>query len=76
MHTDGIHRWTFGEFKLNTDTHVKLIYDGEHITPYMDGSIISTGIQEQSALTNFKLGFYVRNDGYLKLKNLIVYSNQ
>ena len=75
LFTDEIHRWNFGEFRLNTSTHVKLVYDGEHITPYMDDFVVSTGIIEQSALTNFKLGFYVRNDSSFKIKNLIVYTS-
>lgn len=74
LFTDGTHRWNFGEFKLNTDAHVKLVYDGEHITPYIDGAVVSTGIIEQSALINFKLGFYIRNDSSFKIKNLLVSS--
>lgn len=77
LYKSGQHRWNFGtnELKLNDGHHVKIIYDGETIKSYVDDSITPIGSVNQSALSDFKLGFYIRNNNNsFTFKNLIIYS--
>lgn len=69
-------RWVFGggELNLSVEDSVKLVYDGSTIKSYINGSSTVHSSVDQSALTNFKLSFYIRDlDNYLKIKNLKVY---
>ena len=76
LNASGSHRMTFSDLGVVTGKSIKLVYDGETIKCYIDGSSTpSKTFTPSESYSNFKFGFYIRNSSStLTYKNLKIYS--
>ena len=70
-------RYSFSSTVLDipTESHVRIVYDGETVKTYLDNSTTVNSSVSASALTDFKFGFYIQANGNtMTFKNLKVYN--
>ena len=66
---------SFGDLNIPKNCHLKLIYEGTTVKAYIDGSTTPVGEYSLFALSDFKIGFYIRNTNtYIKFKELKIYN--
>ena len=67
--------FSFADLNIPKNCYLKLIYDGTTVKAYINGSTTPVGEYSLSALSNFKIEFYIRNtNSYIKFKDFKIYT--
>lgn len=73
--TSSDNMFSFADLNIPKNCYLKLTYDGTTVKAYINGSTTPIGEYSLSALSNFKIEFYIRNtNSYIKFKDFKIYT--